>query len=33
MNAGIGIVLLVVFAIGAASVLFWTVKQVGEGLR
>jgi len=33
MNAGIGIVLLVVFAIGAASVLFWTVKQVGKAYR
>ena len=33
MNAGIGIVLLVVFAIGAALVLFWTVKQVGKAYR
>lgn len=33
MNAGIGIVLLVVFALGAASVLFWTVKQVGKAYR
>lgn len=33
MNTGMGIVLLVVFAIGAASVLFWVAKKVARAYR
>jgi hypothetical protein len=33
MNTGMGIVLLVVFAIGAASVLFWVAKQAARAYR